>query len=318
MIPDKDKTLRTPLLHDVEGLCPKGFHFEEHVESRDTRLGVWSGPGYCKPGTLFKRSECIPHGKGRLTLPSGDIFETECKDGGLLSDIHTGGFSTPSGSVYEGVFKTVPTEKHGYCLVKHGRGSMTYPTPPDAHVLKKQTGFFVENHLHGKAVLEFQQGYVYEGNVIDGEPHDTEGVMTLPDRSVVKGVFRKGEPFTGPGARTFPSGLIYKGAFGLGGCMHGAGVLHFPDPAHPRNKHSYTGFFENGAPLTGEGTLSINNGDISYEGIFRCLSSGPLHTVFECTGKYTAGSFASEGRFRITLSWVDGAFSHQHQGFGSA
>ena len=119
----------------------------------------------------------------------------------------------------------------------------------------------------GKETIDYQNGYVYEGNVKDGVPHGV-GMMTCEDGRVCYGIWEdgkiiyegelngEGKPH-GRGTEVYSKRNVYEGGF-KGGKRHGKGTYKWPNGA------VYKGEYK-GGKRNGMGTYKWPNGSV-YDG----------------------------------------------------
>ena len=136
---------------------------------------------------------------------------------------------------------------------------------------------------NGKQVIHYADGSVYEGYILNEEPHG-KGVLTLANGNVYEGIFVNGQ-ITGRGKYTWSDGDVYEGDF-VNGQMNGKGKCAWADGT------VYDGDWKDGE-RTGKGVYKWSNGCI-YEGDF---VNGQMTGKGKCS--MPDGSFY-EG------DWIDG------------
>jgi len=122
-----------------------------------------------------------------------------------------------------------------------------------------------------KEKLTYENGAVYEGDVVDGQPHG-KGKKTLDDTSAYEGDWIDGLPH-GKGIFLYSIG-VYKGDF-VNGEMTGKGKMKYADDG----VSSYEGDFVNGKPH-GIGKMIFNTGNICEGEFADGVPCGKSHWIF--------------------------------------
>lgn len=92
------------------------------------------------------------NGQGTVLSPNGQTYTGEFKNGWGHKE---GVYTWPSGEKYSGEIKSGTFDAHGY-------GVYTWPSG------QKYTGNFKDGELHGSGKMSYSDGYIEEGNWIDG------------------------------------------------------------------------------------------------------------------------------------------------------
>jgi hypothetical protein len=195
-------------------------------------------------------------------------------------------------------------------------------------------GPLVDDRMHGRGVLEWDNGERYEGEfehgrfsgtgriqLASGETYEGEfraglmhgrGRMTLIDGTIYTGEFRD-DYFNGRGRMEMPDGRLYEGSF-KNGNYHGLGRYQEP-------RSTYEGAFRNGE-FWGEGKLVYADGR-RYEGEF---DRGRFHgkgRYVNASGDVYEGEFVDDvltGTGRLTLKdggrYEGGFLKWRYQGAG--
>ena len=149
-------------------------------------------------------SNGIPGGSGTLSLPDGNKYEGEWKDGERNG---RGTYTYHDGSQYIGDFKS--GKKHGQGLFifpngnkyegewkdenRHGKGTYTWANG------EKYVGEFRDGKFEGEGTFTFPEGGELEGHKYEGEWKDDkkhgQGTYFFPDGGKLVGEFRKDAPW---------------------------------------------------------------------------------------------------------------------------
>jgi len=144
----------------------------------------------------------------------------------------------------------------------------------------KYLGEFSNGKLHGRGMLIYTHGRLYEGEFSQNTHHGM-AVETYPNKDRYVGQFERGYK-NGRGTYYYANGEIYEGDF-KDNKPHGTGVLKIP------NGNSYSGSFANGK-CNGRGKFMYKNGDV-YEGEWRESMKHGRGTYFYNDGSQYDGEF---------------------------
>jgi hypothetical protein len=201
------------------------------------------------------------------------------------------GVAEMNGSTYEGEFLDnlphgpgVTTERNG--LVAKGRFDRGKIDPkeveftwPDATHYRGEIDPRTMN-MHGKGVLEYAGGGVYEGEFKQDQPNGT-GVLKYPDGEVRQGTFVAGQ-LSGTGSILYANQTRYQGALRAGE-PNGQGRMEFTDGQF------YEGAFVSGK-YQGKGKLKYSTGG-QYEGDFLAGDASGSGTMVFADGRRYEGQF---------------------------
>jgi len=105
----------------------------------------------------------------------------------------------------------------------------------------RYVGEFTDGHITGVGTWYFDNGEVYQGQVVNGSRHG-RGVQTFPSGDRYEGEVADGH-ITGNGVWHFHERITYVGQV-VNGSLHGQGVMSWSEG------HRIDGTFRNGAPVT--------------------------------------------------------------------
>jgi hypothetical protein len=202
---------------------------------------------------------------------------------------------------------------------KHFWGVFTWKTG----VFKdcRYQGEFKGGRLHGRGILVYNNGRVYEGEFENNTPHGSatetyankdkyvgqfangykngKGVYYYANGEIYDGKFFDNKPH-GPGTLKMPNGGVYEGNFAAGKC-NGKGKFTYP------NGDVYEGDWAHSVK-SGKGVYSYANGNV-YTGDF-------LNGMRHGFGKFVTNSDeAYEGMWENDLKSGDGVFTAKGQTF---
>jgi hypothetical protein len=283
------------------------------------------------------RNDSIYNGTGAFVEPDGTVFEGSWKEG---KRVGVGKYINVDGSVWEGkltneVIKdgTFTEFIGGAALTfevargtKTGKWKIVYANGDEREGVNKNLlhstsgvflstrgnvneGFFIDGRLHGAGKKTTPQGYVLEGEFVNGkilnghgtivssEGHrydgefkngrrDGLGVFVSVDGSRHEGEFRGGKIFNGHGSvRLMVSGDLFEGTW-VEGKLHGPGKITYGSGGHVLEGEFRSGLIYNGkgsvlkhnklfvgewtnGVLNGPGSLTFVQNGKKKEGIFR-------------------------------------------------
>ena len=151
----------------------------------------------------------LPHGKGTMTYPDGQVYVGEFKDGNCHGQ---GTMTHPNGCSYVGEFYENARTGHGTEIfpdgskyvgefkdnMPHGKGTMTYPDkgPDNEFGWGTYEGEWKEGKQNGQGTLLYQDGTAsYVGQWKDGK-WDGPGKWTT-QFDISEGIFKEGELWEG-------------------------------------------------------------------------------------------------------------------------
>lgn len=183
----------------------------------------------------------LRHGHGQMTWPGGLTYK------GLYNrdrrDQVQGQLIFKSGDIYEGTW--INDRLEGQCRLL--KANMT--------VLVQ----FINGHMSSNATIQYKDGRVYTGNVVNLSPHG-HGQLKWPNGKIFKGDFCDGV-FDGAGRMNFPNGDVYEGLW-ENGKRTGKGKMVYV------NGTVYDGYWVNDC-RNGEGILKdLNSGDVLCDGFW--------------------------------------------------
>jgi hypothetical protein len=118
---------------------------------------------------------------------------------------------------------------------------------------------FINGHMSSNATIQYKDGRVYTGNVVNLSPHG-HGQLKWPNGKIFKGDFCDGV-FDGAGRMNFPNGDVYEGLW-ENGKRTGKGKMVYV------NGTVYDGYWVNDC-RNGEGILKdLNSGDVLCDGFW--------------------------------------------------
>ena len=172
---------------------------------REGLYGLWANGIYQgKP----LEGDC-ENGKGKLEMPSGDIYEGNFKDCQMVGE---GRIAYKNGDVYVGKLSDG---------VPNGEGAYTWKYNGDRY-----EGAFRNGTMHGKGTYHFRNGNKYEGQFLSGFRHGL-GTLTWIDGTTFSGEW-KSDKATGKGEFNYKNGDRYVG-FLIDGKKFDKGTYYFKD-----------------------------------------------------------------------------------------
>lgn len=156
-----------------------------------------------------------PRNPSALNLLSSQIvsaYEGEVQDGVNGSFIGHGAASFVNDNNYKGDF-------HEGCM--HGHGNFFF-----GKTGTKYTGDFFLNKITGKGKVEYRNGAVYEGILLNGQRHG-DGIMHAANGASYTGQWRYGKRH-GTGSAIYPDGSRYNGNW-LNDRRNGSGIQEYPN-----------------------------------------------------------------------------------------
>ncbi|GHS91484.1 hypothetical protein AGMMS49949_01970 [Alphaproteobacteria bacterium] len=207
---------------------------------------------------------------------------------------------------YVGPLETPVGEAQGSSAsAASARAILAYPTSEDSY----EGAVNKNGKPHGKGVLKYDDGRIYDGEWVNGKEHGT-GTLTKPDGSTYKGDWVKGKKH-GTGILTTADGSTDKGdwvngkrqgkgeqtykdgyLFWYTGCWledrwHGWGILRLKDGS------TYAGYFDHGLK-EGNGMLMYRDG--KYDGDFKADKRDGRGKMEYCDGTIYDGSWKDDKR----------------------
>ncbi len=282
--------------------------------------------------TITWTGQCVDgfvSGKGEVRSGAWFAYIGEFAQGRIIK-----GVAEVNGSIYEGGFLDNLPNGHGEStapdgLVTKGRYDRGRLDPKEVEFVWSNGSRYRgeidprTKNMHGKGVLEYADGGVYEGEFKRDQP-DGAGVLKYADGEVRRGTFvagqlngmgsilyanqtryegefRAGEP-NGHGRMEFSDGQLYEGTF-VSGKYQGKGKLRYSTGSQ------YEGDFLAG-DASGSGKILFTDGR-HYEGQFL---SGKLHGIGKLThttgetyeGEWKSGELTGKCRIVIQQSVYDG------------
>ncbi|KAK1737727.1 phosphatidylinositol-4-phosphate 5-kinase-related protein [Skeletonema marinoi] len=215
------------------------------------------------------------HGEGTVKWPDGDFYKGQWKDDSMHGQ---GIYKWTDGNSYEGEWKD--GKRHGKGIYKRPDGSVKYDgewkngkykyTTHSLNAMRKSHSFCCTTYLHPASLLganntikmakiTFDNGGVYEGDVVDGKPHGRGKKISLSGNEY-EGKWKNGMRH-GKGVVNKANGYAYEGEY-KDDKRNGKGITKYPD-----GSVCYDGEFRDGF-ADGNGTLNYESGNV-YTGEWR-------------------------------------------------
>jgi hypothetical protein len=222
-------------------------------------------------------SNCEPHGKGKMDYKNGEQYEGTF-DKGLMHGV--GVYKWPSGIVYIGSFNM--GKEHGRATLscadyffkglyykgkRNGQGRIEYTNGDFKDGEWKNNEF-----MHGKIRLTNDNGYIYEGECLNGKRHGVGKIFNQKYEITKDGLFENGEFASGNQTLTTDSGVVYKGNTDSG----------YAKATYP-NGDFKDGLWKNNEFTEGKVRLTNDNGNI-YEGEYLNGKRHGLGKLFNLDG----------------------------------
>ncbi|KEG08471.1 hypothetical protein DQ04_07111010 [Trypanosoma grayi] len=220
-----------------------------------------------------------PHGLGVMLFKSTSLlYGGGDRYGGMWKHglFHGEGVLLTSAYTYQGGWFEGKMHGHGQIMYSRRvtdlvmRGISALSAFERTHTPLEYTGeFHHTHHRHGRGMMRYANGDVYNGDWASNRRHG-QGRLVTDDGEVYEGQWSKDERH-GYGKINYVDGGEFKGMM-VHDKQHGEGVMMFP------NGDEYYGTFTNNR-IHGQGTMRYKNGDV-YEGMWK-------HGLRNGEGKYT-------------------------------